>query len=138
MSLGQPKIPTPREAEGHPPPLTLFTGTKAQFIKLVPVAIEFERRGWPYRIIDTGQHAQLVQHIIHQFHLREPDSKLALGEAGVSTLGEGFRWILRIMRLLARHPTRIREDLFSGQRGLSFVLAGSKWARSTKPIFSRF
>ena len=75
---------------GKVPLLTIFTGTKAQFIKMAPIAMEFERRGWPYRIIDTGQHGKLVQHIIDQFHLRRPDLCLAPLEAGVSTLAGGL------------------------------------------------
>jgi UDP-N-acetylglucosamine 2-epimerase len=105
----------------HPPPLTIFTGTKAQFLKLAPVAMEFDRRGWPYRIIDTGQHGELMRPIIERFHLRQPDHHLAPGERGVDTLAGGLRWIVRVLRILARSPRRLRDDLFDGGGGLCLV-----------------
>ncbi len=71
---------------GPLPFLTIFTGTKAQFIKMLPILLELERRGWPYRGIDTGQHAQLAEEVIAQYRIRPPDHSLAQNDAGASTL----------------------------------------------------
>lgn len=79
------------ETVGRLPFLTIFTGTKAQFIKMLPILLELERRGWPYRVIDTGQHAQLVEGVIAQYRIRPPDHSLAQNDAGVSTFGEARR-----------------------------------------------
>jgi len=103
------------------PNLTVFTGTKAMFIKLVPLVLEFKQRGWPYRIIDTGQHAELVSHIIEQFGLSKPDISLDPGQEGVSTLTGGMRWMLRLFLYLLRGRNRLKEILFKGQEGIAFI-----------------
>jgi len=91
------------------------------FIKLVPLILEFERRGWPYRIIDTGQHAELVSHIIEQFGLSKPDISLDPGQHGVSTLIGGMRWMTRLILFLFRSRSRLKEDLFGGREGITFI-----------------
>ncbi|GBE14880.1 UDP-N-acetylglucosamine 2-epimerase [bacterium BMS3Abin14] len=103
------------------PLLTVFTGTKAMFIKLVPLVLEFEKRGWPYRIIDTGQHAKLVAHIIEQFGLRKPGLSLTPEQEGVSTLGGGLRWMLRLLSFVFRSRSRLQAELFQGKSGICFV-----------------
>jgi UDP-N-acetylglucosamine 2-epimerase (non-hydrolysing) len=102
-------------------PLTIFTGTKAQFIKLVPLMLEFERRGWTYRLIDTGQHAELASRIVREFGVRTPDYRLCTNPSGVSTLAAGARWSAHMTRHLMRRPSWLRDELFGGQAGISFV-----------------
>ena len=36
--------------------ITVLLGTRAQLIKMAPVILELERRGWNSRLILTGQH----------------------------------------------------------------------------------
>jgi UDP-N-acetylglucosamine 2-epimerase len=103
------------------PFLTIFTGTKAQFIKMLPVLLELERRGWPYRVIDTGQHAQLAEEVIAQYRIRPPDHSLAQNDAGAATLGEGLRWVAHLAKQLLRPAARLRQDLFEGQQGVCLV-----------------
>jgi UDP-N-acetylglucosamine 2-epimerase len=103
------------------PRLVIFTGTKAQFIKLVPVVLEIERRGWDYRVIDTGQHASLVAGVIGQYGLRAPDLCLATDPRGVATVGQGLRWMARVLRHLAKPSARLREELFQGERAICLV-----------------
>jgi UDP-N-acetylglucosamine 2-epimerase len=106
---------------GNKQNITIFTGTKAMFIKLVPIALEFEKRGWPYRIIDTGQHAALVHHIIEQFGLNQPDVSLDPEQKGVSTITGGIGWIIRVMAHLTRSPAKLRDRLFGGEKGISLI-----------------
>ena len=49
----------------------IFIGTKAQFIKMAPLMMEMGRRGMPYHLIETGQHAALTADLIEEFGLRE-------------------------------------------------------------------
>jgi UDP-N-acetylglucosamine 2-epimerase len=106
---------------GRPPFLTIFTGTKAQFIKMLPILLELERRGWPYRVIDTGQHAQLVEDVIAQYRIRPPDHSLAPSDAGVSTLGEGLRWAIHLAKQILKPSARLRRDLFEDEKGVCLV-----------------
>lgn len=106
---------------GSPPPLVVFTGTKAQFIKLVPLVMEFDRRGWSYRVIDTGQHASLVASVTKQYGVRSPDVCLAPGSRGVATLGQGLRWMTQAAAHLLKSPRRLRRELFGAAPAICLV-----------------
>ena len=99
----------------------VFTGTKAQFIKMVPILVELERRGEPYRIIDTGQHAELVEDVIRQYRLRKPELSLAPGKRGVATLTGGVWWMLRLSRILLWSSPRLRRELFADEKAICLV-----------------
>lgn len=104
-----------------PCPLTVFTGTKAQLIKLAPLVRELEHRRWSYRLVDTGQHSELIAQIIQDLEIRSPDRTLVPGQAGVATLRGGLRWLGRMGRLLTQSSSRLRRELFGGEKGLCFV-----------------
>ncbi len=101
--------------------ISIFIGTKAQFIKMVPIVREFERRHWPYRLIDTGQHGALVRKIIEEFGVREPDIRLFPSDKGVSTLTEGLRWILYLTKRYLLNGNATRRAVFGGVRGIGLV-----------------
>ena len=101
--------------------ISVFIGTKAQFIKMVPIIREFDKRGWSYRLIDTGQHGGLVKKIVKEFGVREPDVHLSQSDRGVSTLSEGISWILRLVGGFLIRGSRTRKLVFSDARGISLV-----------------
>ena len=47
----------------------IFVGTKAQFIKMMPIMQSLDARGIVYNFIDAGQHAGLTMELINQFGL---------------------------------------------------------------------
>ena len=99
-----------------------FWGTKAQFIKMVPVLMELDRRSWKYRIIDTGQHSGLITEIVKEFEVREPDVKLyGNADQGVSTLTQGLRWGLSLAWKYLPRARTVRRNLFGGATGISLV-----------------
>jgi len=108
-------------SQRSPCPLTVFTGTKAQLIKLAPLVRELEQRRWSYRLVDTGQHSALIAQVIQDLEIRSPDRALVPGQTGVATLHSGLCWLGRIGRLLTRSPSRLRRELFGGEKGLCFV-----------------
>lgn len=110
-----------RSSSASPGPLSIFTGTKAQFIKMAPLVLEFQRRGWPCRLVDTGQHAQLIHRLVETFGLRPPDISLSAPSRGVVTLGGGLRWMLGSSVFLSRRPSRLCREIFGGERGLALV-----------------
>jgi len=101
--------------------ISVFIGTKAQFIKMVPIIRELDARGWSYRLIDTGQHGALVKEVIKEFGLREPDVRLSETDAGVSTVREGIRWMLRLIGRYLVQGKRARRTVFGDTRGISLV-----------------
>ncbi len=101
--------------------LTVFIGTKAQFIKMVPLILEFQQRGWPCRIVDTGQHARLVRQIIEQFGLREPDHSLDDIKEEVTTIPDALGWSMRLVSKLLRSGPKLRNEFFGGRHGVCFI-----------------
>lgn len=67
-------------------PLMICVGTRPEIIKIAPVCAALRSRGVPFRLLHTGQHAELAEPIYHALDL-EPDARLALARDG-QTLAE--------------------------------------------------
>ena len=106
----------------HTVPISVFLGTKAQFIKMVPILLELDKRNCRYQIIDTGQHSGLITEIINEFDVRHPDVCLyGHGRQGVTTITGGLKWFLALAcKYLPRRKT-VRRSLFGDTSGISLV-----------------
>jgi len=98
-----------------------FVGTKAQFVKMAPVMLEFERRGLPWRYIDSGQHAQLTRELRSTFAIREPDIILTGRDSDVTSFPDAFRWMCGLGRLCISRRRRVLERVFGGERGVCLI-----------------
>ena len=106
----------------HLVPISVFLGTKAQFIKMVPILLELDKRNCKYQIIDTGQHSGLITEIINEFDVRQPDVSLyGQGHQGVSTLIGGIKWILTVASKYLPRRKIVRQSLFGDTSGISLV-----------------
>jgi len=74
----------------------IIIGTRAQFIKMVPIMVLLRDEGIPYSFIHTGQHRATIDDILDEFSLRRPDILLSEGRDIVSPPGMLF-WSLRIL-----------------------------------------
>jgi UDP-N-acetylglucosamine 2-epimerase len=90
----------------------VFIGTKAQYIKTAPVIREMDRRGVPYRLIDSGQHGEFARQLRVDLGVREPDVFLG-GSRDVTTIAGAFGWALSLS-LLALTRARLRDTVFAG------------------------
>ncbi|HSK22905.1 MAG TPA: UDP-N-acetylglucosamine 2-epimerase [Egicoccus sp.] len=99
--------------------LHVFSGTKAQYIKLAPLIRLMDRRGIPYRLIDSGQHAGMASDLRTDLGVREPDVRLG-GRRDVATIVHGVAWTLRLLGLWLR-PARLRSRVFGGEGGVCVV-----------------
>lgn len=100
----------------------VFIGTKAQYIKTAPVMREMDRRGVPYRLIDSGQHGEFAQHLRSTLGVREPDVFVG-GSRDVTTISDAVRWALSLA-LLGLSRGRLREQVFAGDREGICVIHG--------------
>jgi UDP-N-acetylglucosamine 2-epimerase (non-hydrolysing) len=101
------------------PAVCAFLGTKAQYIKTAPVLHALERRGIPYRLIDSGQHAALSVGMRRDLGLREPDVRLG-GRADVTSIAGAVRWATGLVPLLLSRR-RLQRDVFGPGAELCLV-----------------
>jgi UDP-N-acetylglucosamine 2-epimerase (non-hydrolysing) len=99
--------------------LHVFLGTKAQYVKTAPLLGLLDERGVPYRLIDSGQHAQISIGMRSDLGVRAPDYILG-GDRDVDSIPQAARWALG---LAARLPSRrrLREEVFGGEGGICVV-----------------
>jgi len=90
-----------------------FIGTKAQFIKMAPIMVEMLSRNLPYRLIDTGQHADLTPALRRTFALPEPDVRLYEGR-DISSIGHAVFWYLRHIHRGLADRGWLRHTVFPG------------------------
>ncbi|MDY7093328.1 MAG: UDP-N-acetylglucosamine 2-epimerase [Acidobacteriota bacterium] len=99
----------------------LIIGTKAQFIKMAPIATLLERQGRPYRILDLSQHGSLTGQILQDFEL-QPDLVYFLPTGRtVGTYAQMLRWLARAGTELARPARRLRQRLVLGSPAVALV-----------------
>jgi len=103
------------------PRVSLFIGTKAQFIKMIPIARELEVRDIPYRIINTGQHGSITRDLREQYRVAKPEITLGDGRRDVGTVGGGILWMLGNVVKHAGRGRRTRRRLFDDTKGIALV-----------------
>lgn len=99
--------------------IQVFIGTKAQYIKTAPLLRLMDERGVPYRLIDSGQHAEIAQVMRGELGVREPDVVLG-GAKDVTTIGGAVTWSARIAARLWS-GRRLRREIFGGCGGVCVV-----------------
>lgn len=101
--------------------LCVFMGTKAQFLKMVPILLAAQERGLEVHVIDTGQHGSLIRSITDEHGLSVPGRSLVPGSEGVSTILGGLAWLGRISRLLVEGRDSLSRRLFGGEKTVCLV-----------------
>ena len=99
--------------------IQVFIGTKAQYIKTAPLLRLMDARGVPYRLIDSGQHAEIARVMRSELGVREPDVVLG-GDRDVTTIGGAVAWSARIATRLWS-GRRLRSEIFGGSGGVCVV-----------------
>ena len=97
----------------------VFIGTKAQYIKTAPLLWVMDEKGVAYRLIDSGQHAELAGSFQKELGLRSPDVRLG-GADDVASIPQALRWAVGLgARLVSRR--RLRAEVFGDQGGVCVV-----------------
>lgn len=97
----------------------VFLGTKAQYIKTAPLLRLLDATGVPYRLIDSGQHANLSEGLREELGVRAPDHQLARG-VDITRVPQATVWAARLgARLLSAR--RLRAEVFGGHGGVCVV-----------------
>jgi len=80
---------------------------------------ELDRRGLPYRLIETGQHGAYLPVLRERLGIREPDLRFG-GQSDADTLSAAVRWALGLVRLLVSRR-RLRTWVFGDHGGMCLV-----------------
>ena len=99
----------------------VFVGTKAQLIKMAPIMQELDRQAVAYNFINAGQHAALLEELVQQFHLREPDVLLRKERSNINTPFEAASWMIRNLGQLAFRRAWTCQKVFGGQEGICLI-----------------
>lgn len=94
----------------------LIIGTKAQFIKMAPLAFLMDQERVPYRILDLSQHGALTGQIVADFGLKPDIRYLHPTGANVSSYAAAVGWVARCAARLARPASRLRAELMIDDR----------------------
>lgn len=98
----------------------VFIGTKAQYIKTAPLLRLMDERGVPYRLVDSGQHAELSVGLRRELGVREPDVSIGGGQ-DVNSIGEAVAWAAKLAARGLRTRRAVRRDVFGGSGGVCLV-----------------
>lgn len=97
--------------------ITVLLGTRAQLIKMAPVILEFEHRGWQPQLIMTGQHRETMGQLLADFGIRTTPVHLYDGPE-VTSIGRVIPWFLSCLWRLKRDA----KSLFPGEERDGIVL----------------
>lgn len=100
----------------------VFIGTKAQYIKTAPVMREMDRRGTPYRLVDSGQHGEFAQQLRRTLGVREPDEFVG-GSRDITTIKDAAVWSASLS-LLALRRQHLRDRVFEADANGVCVVHG--------------
>lgn len=99
--------------------LQVFIGTKAQYIKTAPLLRLLDEKAIPYRLIDSGQHAEIAASMRTELGVREPDYVFG-NDRDIATVAQAATWSLKIAARLWS-GTRLRNEVFGGHGGVCVV-----------------
>ena len=97
----------------------VFVGTLAEYIKLAPLLWRMDSAGLPYRLIDSGQHADRSESFRDELGLRAPDYAMG-GTRSVDSVPAALWWAAGLGRELAR-PRQLERTVFGGRSGICVV-----------------
>jgi len=99
--------------------IQVFIGTKAQYIKTAPLLRLMDEGGIEYRLIDSGQHAQISRKMRLELGVREPDVALG-GDRDIATIRAAVAWSMGLARRLVSRA-ELRREVFGGRGGICVV-----------------
>ena len=97
----------------------VFVGTQAEYIKMAPLLWRMESAGLPYRLIDSGQHADRSESFRDELGLRAPDYAMG-GTGSVDSVPAALWWAAGLGRRLALRK-RLDRTVFGGHPGICVV-----------------
>ena len=101
-------------------------GTTGELIKIAPVLLRLNERGYTYVLATTGQQVEQIPLFLEQFGLRQPDVWFARGAEGrdLRSSGDIPGWFGRVLWSFARSRRHLRRELRGGSGGALVLVHG--------------
>jgi UDP-N-acetylglucosamine 2-epimerase len=99
----------------------IFVGTKAQFIKMLPVMKELESQGIKYNLIDSGQHGSLTRNLANEFDLPKATQILSRNRKDINLVKDALIWTASVVFQLVFKRVYIYKNIFKGQKGVCLI-----------------
>jgi UDP-N-acetylglucosamine 2-epimerase len=99
----------------------LIIGTKAQFIKMMPLMHLLETGQRPYHLLDLGQHGAITRRIVEDFGLTPQVTRLSETAENVESYGHAARWLAGGVSRLCWSRRHLLDACFRGQGGISLI-----------------
>ncbi|HUH00222.1 MAG TPA: UDP-N-acetylglucosamine 2-epimerase [Gammaproteobacteria bacterium] len=99
----------------------IVIGTKAQFIKMAPIARLLQESGWPYRLLDLGQHGSITPGIVSDFGLEADHLHVLPPGATVTTYSQALHWVLAAISRIASPRRALSAELVKQPAGYALV-----------------
>ena len=96
-------------------------GTKAQFIKMMPLMHLLESGQRPYHLLDLGQHGAITRRIVEDFGLAPRVTRLRETAENVESYGHAAQWLAGGVSRLFWSRRRLLDTCFRGQEGISLI-----------------
>jgi len=74
--------------------ISVLIGTKGQFIKMIPILIELEKRGHTYNFINARQHAESLDKMIKLFKIKEANEVMWNYGKDITSIKEILSWLI--------------------------------------------
>lgn len=99
-------------------------GTKAEYIKMAPIMLEFERRRIDYTFIHTGQHN--IASLVKSFETKYPNIVLTKEDGFSGNTGGAFSWAINTFKSLFKILNKDRNSfvLYHGDTMSTAIAAG--------------
>lgn len=98
----------------------LIIGTKAQFIKMAPIAILMQNSGLRFIIVDLGQHSDITNTIVGQFGITAPIIRPTEATGSVSSYLAGLGWLWRHFKVLTSR-SRLTSIFESSEKSIALI-----------------
>lgn len=99
----------------------IVIGTKAQFIKMAPIARYLQDIGWPYRLLDLGQHGSITPGILEDFGINPDHVHVLPAGKTVATYGQAIRWVLAALKRISSSRQHLLKTLLKQPAGYALV-----------------
>ena len=98
----------------------IIIGTKAQFIKMVPVMKGFESRGITYNYINLGQHGATVEKLLKQSGVRSSELG-GCAKRDVTSLFGVLIWLIGHLVTIIFRGKYLKKQVFKGRKGVALI-----------------